>query len=440
MSARESLEFILVCLFVIIALLLRSIKKLYQFRKSQLDEINKNIKEKYKILENFEIAKRTELDKLRIDSNSNIENQRVEFEKWKESERIAIEHKHDELEVRSKLLLDSYSKKLKSLDELAKEKSKGFPFLANAYADYFELVDSELAQILQSKKRPAIKASEQIKEISKKRIKAERLWRVLNYQIQLYEHYFPWLSEYRDDCADDALLGYKNEGDTGSDTQEDKDEDPVIHWVPKSEYASLSTVERNQKALDRFVSSRKTKWEIGRDYERYIGYIYEKSGCDVSYYGIMKGYEDLGRDIIAVKESTVHIIQCKYWSKEKEIHEKHIFQLFGTSIAYQIEHPEFKKINITFYTSANLSDRAKQFANHLNIEVRENFPMEKYPIIKCNVSKRTGEKIYHLPFDQQYDKTKMHEYEGKLWVETVAEAERLGFRRAYRWTGSLAKE
>jgi hypothetical protein len=28
-------------------------------------------------------------------------------------------------------------------------------------------------------------------------------------------------------------------------------------------------------------------------------------------------------------------------------------------------------------------------------------------MIKCNISKRSGEKIYHLPFDQQYDKVKI---------------------------------
>lgn len=41
--------------------------------------------------------------------------------------------------------------------------------------------------------------------------------------------------------------------------------------------------------------------------------------------------------------------------------------------------------------------------------------------------------IYHLPFDEQYDTTKIVPSEGDCFVATVAEAERLGFRRAYRF-------
>ncbi|WP_439794691.1 sunset domain-containing protein [Turicimonas muris] len=44
----------------------------------------------------------------------------------------------------------------------------------------------------------------------------------------------------------------------------------------------------------------------------------------------------------------------------------------------------------------------------------------------------SGNKIYHLPFDQQYDKTRIDK-PGEYWVKTVKEAEKLGFRRAYRW-------
>ena len=55
-------------------------------------------------------------------------------------------------------------------------------------------------------------------------------------------------------------------------------------------------------------------------------------------------------------------------------------------------------------------------------------------MIKCHVGKT--EKIYHLPFDQQYDRTQMSRDDGDIYVSTVAEAEKLGFRRAYRWKGS----
>jgi hypothetical protein len=44
----------------------------------------------------------------------------------------------------------------------------------------------------------------------------------------------------------------------------------------------------------------------------------------------------------------------------------------------------------------------------------------------------------HLPFDQQYDATLVELERGERWVSTVAEAEALGFRRAWRWRSSSA--
>ena len=60
-------------------------------------------------------------------------------------------------------------------------------------------------------------------------------------------------------------------------------------------------------------------------------------------------------------------------------------------------------------------------------------PLGKYPMIKCNISSN-GNKIYHLPFDQQYDKTLIRNV-GECYVSTVKEAEEKGFRRAFRWKG-----
>lgn len=109
-------------------------------------------------------------------------------------------------------------------------------------------------------------------------------------------------------------------------------------YLSKDEYLSLTVTARNQLALDRYVNSHnKTKWQIGRDYEQYVGYQYRKKGYEVDDYGSYMGLEDLGRDIIAKKDDTVLIIQCKYWSSLKQIHEKHVMQLYGTLVSYCIE-------------------------------------------------------------------------------------------------------
>jgi hypothetical protein len=211
--------------------------------------------------------------------------------------------------------------------------------------------------------------------------------------------------------------------------------DPVRIYLSSEEYQALSTAQRNQLALERYWKAPKSKWQLGRDYERYIGYIYETQGYNVYYQGILEGLDDLGRDLICKKGRETIVIQCKRWSQHKTIHEKHINQLYGTVIKYIIDHPN-EKVRAILYTTTKLSERAKEFAKYLSIEFVEEFPMdETYPSIKCNVSRRNKEKIYHLPFDQQYDRTLVEEERNEFYVRTCEEAEALGFRRAWRWKG-----
>ena len=218
------------------------------------------------------------------------------------------------------------------------------------------------------------------------------------------------------------------------------DYDSTRDYLSKEEYDKLSTVERNQLALDRYRESHnKSKWQIGRDYELYVGYKYTQMGYDVDYFGSYMGLEDLGRDLIAKKDNEIHIVQCKYWSNKKQIHEKHVNQLYGTMASYCIEH-ECNKENIkgVLVTNIELSPMAKKMAAHLDIKYVENFESGNYPCIKCNIGHDAyGEttKIYHLPFDQQYDSTKIKN-KGEFYAATVAEAEAAGFRRAFKWFGS----
>lgn len=212
--------------------------------------------------------------------------------------------------------------------------------------------------------------------------------------------------------------------------------DATKDWISKEEYQSLSVTERNQLALDRYKNSHnKSKWQIGRDYELFIGYQCTLKGYNVDYFGSYMGLEDLGRDLIAEKDGKIIIIQCKYWSSKKLIHEKHITQLYGTMMSYCIEN-NCKKSNVkgVLVTNIILSDTAKKMAKFLGIKYREKVKLGDYPCIKCNINHNEfGEtKIYHLPFDQKYDVTKINK-KGEFYATTVAEAEKAGFRRAFKW-------
>ncbi|KKT87189.1 MAG: hypothetical protein A3J46_00240 [Candidatus Yanofskybacteria bacterium RIFCSPHIGHO2_02_FULL_41_11] len=319
----------------------------------------------------------------------------------------------------------------KGVIQLAKERQVGFPWLAKAYAEFFELQDRSIVDFMQYKKHSAISASLIVKEQSRLRREAEKEKKIAKYLVEYYEHIAPFLL----DLKEEVDIATEQERELLKEYSEEELQDETTHYLTKEEYRKLPTIERNQMALDRFWKRPKSKWLIGRLYERYVGYLFEKDDYDVDYVGIFKGFEDLGRDLICRKGNDFVVIQCKNWAEFRTIYEKHIFQFFGTVFQYKDENKD-KKVRAIFYTSTKLSDLARRFSKELNIELKENFKFDReYPVIKCNVSRIDGTKIYHLPFDQQYDKTKIEKDRGEFYCQTVKEAETAGFRRAFRYKG-----
>lgn len=330
------------------------------------------------------------------------------------------------------------------INKIARQKSMGFPWLADAFAEYFSLKDLQKEVYLVNKKHPALSAAELVREIRVEKKDLLRANKIISYKISYYEKLFPWLSELIAVDEEDLIPVGISEVDS-----DEEDGDRVKNFLTQEEYLRLPSVERNQKALDRYLANRnKSKWQIGRDYEMYIGHLYEVLGYSVEYKGIVDGFDDLGRDIIAMKNGEVCIIQCKYWAQFKEIHEKHVFQLFGTTMEYWINNFKYRdrqmnfedfsglliknRLRPIFITSASLSDRARSMAITLNVELIESKPIGNFPRIKCNISGRLGEKIYHLPFDQQYDRTIIEKNKGEFFAFNVKEAEEAGFRRAFK--------
>lgn len=332
------------------------------------------------------------------------------------------------------------------IQRIISEKEIGFPWLATVISEYYENLDIIYASYLERKKRSALKEAAQIKEIAKEKSLFKREYLVMKYTMKYYESLFPWLPDYIGINSDELIKALHSEKIL------EENEDPVLNYLHRGEYLKLTNTERNQKALDRYWSSNKSPWVIGRDYERYIGYLYENEGYRVQYFGIEKGLEDLGRDLVCTKDDICEIVQCKYWSKAKGflIRENHINQLFGTTVKHYMDifsnnerdlYSFLKNCNSgrvmgTIVTSTLLSDTALEFSKILNIKVKQEIPLDfEYPCIKCNINPVTKEKIYHLPFDQQYDKTRIDIKSGEFYVRTVKEAESHGFRRAYRWFG-----
>lgn len=306
------------------------------------------------------------------------------------------------------------------------------PFFAKQISDFLYMQDLKDADYLTSKSHPAFSAASKVREIAAQKRVLQEQCKLQEYQLNLYETAFPWLSDFKEISSEDLQT-------LSSLTISESDYDSSRDYLSKEEYQSLSVCERNQLALDRFRNSRKrTKWQVGRDYELYIGYRYTQKGYSVDYFGSYMGLEDLGRDLIAKKDGSILIIQCKYWSSQKQIHEKHVTQLYGTMISYSIENNvDQSKIKGVLVTNIQLSDTAKTFSERLGIGYAENVEAGDYPCIKCNIGRDEfgSTYIYHLPFDQQYDAVKI-DSPGEFYAMTVAEAEAAGFRRARKWFGN----
>lgn len=311
-----------------------------------------------------------------------------------------------------------------SIEEIRRD-AMGSSWLAVQLADLEFLSDQRRAAYLRKKARPALKAADEVDAIAKEKREWMAKAKALEYQLAFYESINPSLSDVTEYTPEEVSEAITEELDESQ------------KYLPQDEYNLLSEAERWQLALDKWRNRQRSNWQVGRDFERYIGYLYEMDGYRVEFFGALEGKMDLGRDLIARKKNEVIIIQCKRWSDRKIIHEKHVFQLFGSVFGYEMEHPGSSPKGL-LVTTCPLSDTAIAYAGRLNIEYKHNYPtdgLDSYPLIKCNIG-RTGERIFHLPFDQQYDRVNINSSNGEFYAHTVQDAIDAGFRRAYRWHGS----
>ncbi|MDD2445888.1 MAG: restriction endonuclease [Clostridia bacterium] len=337
-----------------------------------------------------------------------------------------------ELKYEINLLKNCIIEKDELFNSLKLRDNESVSKITSLYSDFLLCQYEISSHCLKNKPHPATKEVLRIKSL--KRITETHLmqFRHMMYKYEMLLQLFPELSNYVDDF--DSIKQLENIESIES-LQENYDR--VQMYVSKEEYSRLSIDDRNQLALDRYINGQKTKWQIGRDYELYCGREYEEEGWEVEYIGMEKKLNDMGRDLIAIKGNTHLVIQCKNWKQGNLIHEKHITQLFGTTIEYGMNMPEHIIVKPVFITNIQLSDSAKRFANKLGVIIRENFPLEEFPRIKCNINRNeygSESKIYHLPFDQQYDRTKISK-EGEFYALTVKEAVSAGFRRAFKYYG-----
>jgi hypothetical protein len=378
----------------------------------------------------FRVRIQQEEARLAQEQKTAADRNKQEFDKLKASLNATIEKERNELESQRKEFRERQQRYDKIIWAFNKEFLSGRLWLADMIAEAESAKDKSLENSLRQKDRPAPTAADTVKKIREEKRSLNAKLKFLEYQLRSYEEYFPFLDDYRDAILNERIP-LSREIDVMAAIQET---DPVRLYLSKEEYEGLSPAEKNQLALQKWLNRSKENWEIGRLYERYVGYLHETDGWKVTYQGALEGFADFGRDLVCRKDDIIKIIQAKYWSQEKRVREKHVFQLFGTSFVIKRQNPSLR-VQAMLYSTTKVSDEARDFAKELNVNIRI-APFDKsYPMIKCNINARTGEKIYHLPFDQQYDRVMIGNCPGEKYVYTTAEAEALGFRRAWRYRG-----
>jgi len=81
----------------------------------------------------------------------------------------------EEKKEREQLLLERRRQKdREAAERLFKQKSMGLPWLAEAYGQYVTLEDDWAEQALRTKKRPAIKAADEVREAKRRRRASEQ--------------------------------------------------------------------------------------------------------------------------------------------------------------------------------------------------------------------------------------------------------------------------
>ncbi|MEG1540264.1 MAG: restriction endonuclease [Muribaculaceae bacterium] len=355
-------------------------------------------------------------------------------------------------------LISEYSRKTKQLEDDYADKSEQLvkregirtqvinsktPFkdVAIMAADIETFLYEKDERYLRYKSHPATSAADKIKEIKNECKDKLSQYKEIKYKYEFILKVFPEIK-----CYVENEYELLNIAEYCSYSQFQDDRDKSRDYLDDEEWEKLTVAQRNQLALDRYIQKRnKSSWAIGRDYEMACADSLRKKGYSVEMYGIEKRLGDLGRDLIAKRfdktifesdftKGEVLVIQCKCWNKDFPVRENVLMQLFGTTVAYQIENKKIlgDKIKITpvlmVPSFTKLSDMAVSFAEMLGIRI-SNQEFVEFPRIKCNINGRN--KIYHLPFDQQYD-TAQIKNEGEFYALTVTDAESKGFRRAMR--------
>ena len=177
-------------------------------------------------------------------------------------------------------------------------------------------------------------------------------------------------------------------------------------------------------------TSEEAKSDYGRQYERYVGYLFERQGFAVNYQGIRKGLEDGGLDLVARAARKIRLVQCKRW--RVPVNADVISRLHGAVERFIFEERQGKSpamrtsIRGVLATSGEIEDEAKMLAAHFGIFVMSSLKFQRYPAIKAQRITPYGGRFL-LPFTPGYDRMNLNLKAGDCFQESIRGAFLNGF-------------
>lgn len=185
-----------------------------------------------------------------------------------------------------------------------------------------------------------------------------------------------------------------------------------------------------------FSNHHHSKKEIGKMYERYIGFLKEQEGYSVEYHGINFRHKDSGIDLVCKRDNEVLLVQCKRLSHLKVIHEDILNKLRGSLEEYKAK-TENDNVKAEVCASSQFAEDSINAAKIHNIKISV-IPFDsEYPSIKCNISK--GLKHFFPIYHPLYDRISINPTLGECYCKTAEEAYQKGFQPVkIRWIDLFA--
>lgn len=195
-----------------------------------------------------------------------------------------------------------------------------------------------------------------------------------------------------------------------------------------------------------------SKREAGDRYERYLGYLYERAGWRVEYYGLTEGVANSNRgiDLICEKDGITHFVQTKYWSDgvAAKTNVNNVIDRLVKNMQSIIDKRVIRgDVHAVLAAKPKLSGQAAAYAQQQSVLLLDDLALQPYPLVKCHTGKR-GSKKYFLPYLadknpakyeeirqgawEPYDLVRMDTTNGDVYVHTIEEAETLGYKYSNR--------